>query len=212
MWVTSLTQKIEDWASKTEIVYKIAERYYHEVIRREVVLADITKDDHILCIGGGICPFSAILLNQASGAKVTVIDNNISCISKAKKLIKRMGLSKEIKVIYQDGGSLGFPFSEYTVIHFALQVCPMEHVFSNIERQAAVGTKLLLRRPKRKCKQIYSRLANNLLCDCPLTEHKNACNIGSTLLYIKQEGSYEDNALVAGDSYTPSSCPYPVAI
>ena len=187
MLVTALSQKIEDWAFETEIVYKLAARYYHDVIEREVVLANITKDDHILCIGGGICPFSAILLHQTTGAKVTVIDNNDKCVPKAVKIIERLGISKYVKVLYQDGGNCGLDFSKYSVVHFALQVCPMECVFSYVEGRVVPGTKLLIRRPKRKLGKFYSGLTSPLLHNCPLTTHKKARNIGSTLLYVKQQ-------------------------
>jgi len=174
MWITTLTQKIEDWASKTEVVFKLAEKYYHDVIRKEIVLANITKNDHILCIGGGICPFSAILLHKSTGAEITVIDNNSCCVKKARQLIKRLNLSEHIQVLCQDGRGSDISYSKYTVVHFALQVCPMECVFSNVERQVTPGTKLLVRRTKSQTEM-----------QRPLTLHKRICNIGSTSLYIK---------------------------
>jgi hypothetical protein len=148
-WITGLTQKIEGWASGTGAIYKLAAGYYRDVIEKEVVLANITKDDHILCIGGGICPFSAILLHQMTGAKVTVIDNNEICISRAREVIGRLGLNKMLRVLCRDGGSDASSFQDYTVIHFALQVCPMTEVFSHAESRAAAGTRMLVRRPKR---------------------------------------------------------------
>ncbi|MCL2217457.1 MAG: class I SAM-dependent methyltransferase [Defluviitaleaceae bacterium] len=186
MLITTISQKIENWALGREIVYKLVAQYYHDVIEKEVVLANITRDDHILCIGGGICPFSAILLHQTTGAKVTVIDNNDQCVPKARKIIERLGIGAFVKVLCQDGGSAGLNFAKYTVVHFALQVCPMECVFSHVERHVAPGTKLLVRRPKGNLKKIYSGLNNPKLHSCPLTTHKKARNIGSTLLYVKQ--------------------------
>ena len=185
-WITEVTQKIENWASEADIVYNFAARYYHDVIKKEIVLANITKRDHILCIGGGICPFSAILLHQATGAKVTVIDNNMDCVLKARQVIARLGLKSFVTVLCQDGSSRNLSFSEYTVIHFALQVCPMECVFSHVEKYVAPGTKLLIRRPKRQLGKMYSRFFAPMLTSCPLTIHKNARNIGSTILYVKQ--------------------------
>ena len=195
--LTSFTRKIEDWASKKGLIYKLAESYYHDVIRREVILADIKEDDHVLCIGGGICPFSAILLHQITGAAVTVIDNNLSCVKKARSVIKRFGLKDHIKVLCQDGRSSNLSFSEYSVVHFALQVCPKDWVFSNVENHVAPGTKLLLR-----CSKRCSLSKHPLLHYCPCTTH-SARNIGSTLLYIKQEDVYEDNAKARRHSADP---------
>jgi len=187
MWICSLTQKIEDWASDTAFLFKLARDYYKDVVQNEVVLANITKNDKILCIGGGICPFTAILFHQATGAEITVIDNNDCCVLKARQIIERLSLSKYVKVFHQDGGSERLSFDEYTVVHFALQVSPMEYVFSHVEKHVAPNTKLLVRRPKKHLGKLYNRLPSPLLHNCPLTTHKKARNIGNTLLYIKQE-------------------------
>jgi len=181
MWITDLTLKIENLAAKAEIFYKLAATYYRDVIQKEIALANINKDDHILCIGGGMCPFSAILFHQITGAKVTVIDNNKQCIPKARGIIERMGLSSKINAVYCDGCAACD--EKYTVVHFALQVNPMERVFSHIEKNAAPGTKLLLRRPRKRLLDLYSKLPK--LSSCPFTVHSGARNIGSTLMYIK---------------------------
>ena len=212
-WITSITQKIEDWASEKEVIYKLAEKYYHDVVQKEVVLASITKGDSVLCIGGGICPFTAILLHQATGAKVTVIDNNICCIPKARQVIDRLKLSEHVAVFHQDGRSTDLPFSAYTVVHFALQTYPMECVFSHVEKHVAPGTKLLVRSPKRQLRNLYNQLPSPLLHYCPFTVHNATRNIGSTLLYIK-EGSHErqpETIAVSGASNS-AAYRYPVAV
>jgi len=217
MFITRLSQKIEDWASRQEIVYKYAMGYYRDVIEKEVVLANITENDKILCIGGGICPFSAILFHQETGAGVTVIDNNKKCVSKAREVIGRLGLDKYVSVFCCDGACPDIDFSEFTIIHFAMQVFPIDSVFSHVEQNVCPGTKLLVRVPKNSLRKLYSHnqadLPSPLLNACPLTAHKNARNIGSTLLYIKQEDDLEkEMEMAVGVNYTPVSCHYPVAV
>jgi len=190
-WITKLTQNIERWASENPLVYRFAAQYYRDVIREEVDLAGITDRDHILCIGGGACPFSAILLHQTTGARVTVIDNDSACIPRAQQTIERLALSEHVKVLFQDGSSTELPFADYSVVHFALQVCPMEHVFSQVERQVEPGTKLLVRRPRARLHKLYSQLSSSLLPCCRQVVHR-ARNIGSTLLYVKQEFPHEE--------------------
>ena len=196
-WITKLTQKLECWAAERAAVYWLASHYYRTVIQKEIDLANITERDHILCIGGGVCPFSAILLHQATGAKVTVIDNDSTCIPKAQQAIARLGIGGHVQVLLQDGGSAQLPFAEYSVVHFALQVCPMEHVFSHVERQVVPGTKLLVRRPKAQLHKLYSQLSNALLPCCRQVAHR-ARNIGSTLLYIKQKRHHEEKTAAHG--------------
>jgi len=190
MWICSFTQKVEDWAMNAELLFKLSKEYYQDVVKNEVVLANITSEDNILCIGGGICPFSAILFHQVTGVKVTVIDNCSCCVEKAQDVINRLGLNADIRVICQDGGSAAFSFKEYTVVHFALQINPLKAVFSHVESQVTPGTKLLIRRPRKYLSKLYNHLPSPLLQGCPITTHKNARNIGSTFLYIKQEYAY----------------------
>jgi protein-L-isoaspartate O-methyltransferase len=161
-------------AVKAGFVYKLADKYYRNVIKKEIELAGITKKDHILCIGGGICPFSAILFHQITGAKVTVIDNNEKCVPKAKLMINRLGIGEKVRILHQD--ATGTDVNDYTVIHFALQVSPMEKAFATIEKQAVSGTRLLVRRPKKQTECLFSH--------CPCVTHKSR-NIGSTVLYTK---------------------------
>ena len=185
-WITDLTYKIECRAAEAGTIYQLASQYYKDIIKKEVVLASITGNDHILCIGGGICPFSAIIFHQTTGAKVTVIDNNMACIPKAKEIIDRLSIGNFVHVLYQDGGSKDVDLTAYSVVHLALQVTPMDYVFSQVERQVLPGAKLLIRRPKQALGGMYSKMSNPQLAGCPYVAHKSR-NIGSTLLYIKQD-------------------------
>lgn len=181
-WLTNFTYKIEQRASEDDAVYQIACKYYEEVVHKEAVLASITETDHMLCIGGGICPFSAILFHQNTGAKVTVIDNNEECVPKARQVIEKLGISEYVEVSHADGACDSVDLSAYSVVHLALQVEPMEHVFSHIEAQVKPGTKLLVRRPKKGLGAIYDKLE----ASSAYVSHK-ACNIGATFLYIKED-------------------------
>jgi len=153
--MTKFTLKIEGIAAKSRLFYRIAERYYRNAIHREIEIASITSVDRILCIGGGICPFSAILFHQITGASVTVVDNNSACIFRARKVIERLGLSEHISLQYRDGADVNV--SGYTVIHLAKQVSPASRVFSEVKRRATDGTKLLVRTPNKRigCTQLY---------------------------------------------------------
>jgi len=185
-WITDFTYKIETQAAEAGLVYKFACEYYREVIQKEAILANITDKDHILCIGGGICPFSAILFHQMTGAKVTVADNNEACIPKAGSVIDKLGLNENVRVVHQDGTCEKACFMQYSVIHLALQVSPMEQVFSTVEKKMLPGTKLLVRRPKKQLHNMYSEVCHISLDCCPYTAHKSR-NIGSTVLYIKSD-------------------------
>jgi len=212
--IIGLTRKIEYAAAKSKLFYWIVSQYYRNVVQNEIDLANITSDDHILCIGGGICPFSAILFHKKTGAKVTVIDNCEECIREAQQVIDRLGLGEYIRTLWQDGGSMEVSLSEFSVVHFALQVFPMEFVFPQIRKEVVPGTKLLIRRPKKTFDKMYSELTVSLQTCCRHITHQKACNIGSTLLYVKQERLHEKKMAIpsgpvaarAADSAVSFSC------
>lgn len=199
MKVTRLTQKIEYWAADNKIIYSLASQYYNDIIHREAKLANINSNDHVLCIGGGPCPFSAILLHQATGARVTVIDNDKQCVRAAQQLVTRMALDNVIQIFCQDGKDI--VLKGYSVILLALQVSSLDTVLANLEKQARPGTKLLVRRPKQCLNKMYCNLSSNWLTDCIAVRHKRARNIANTLLYIKQESLNEDKMAVMGTSH-----------
>ena len=148
MSIVEFTQKIENHAAKSKFIYRIACLYYRDTIQKEIELANITSEDKILCIGGGNCPFSAIMFNQSTGANVTVIDKCASCAKNAEEVIKNLGLSESINVQALDG--MDVDVKEYTVIHFAKQISPAKRVLNYIKSRAIVGTKLLVRTPNKR--------------------------------------------------------------
>ena len=181
--LVGFTRKIEYAASKSRLAYWAASLYYRNVIKNEIDLANITSKDHILCIGGGICPFSAILFHEKTGARVTVIDNCEKCVPQAERVVSQLGLDGHVNVLWQDGSDIELKPGEFSVVHFALQVFPMESVFTQVGKQVGPGTKLLVRKSKNDFDGIYK--ADSCIACCHHVTHQKACNIGSTLLYIK---------------------------
>jgi len=184
-FITKCTQLIEHIASKVQLIFHIVARYYHDVINNEISLANIKSSDHILCIGGGFCPFSAILLHMKTMARITVIDNDSKCTKNAIKLIKRLGLEQGIHIVHCDARNEVLTYDDFTVVHFALQTTPIHEVFESVKSRVSVGTKLLIRRPKARIGYMYSCLLSSRLTDCEYIHHNKACNIGTTYLYKK---------------------------
>ena len=189
-WITRATQKIEERAAAVGIVYQLAVQYYKRVIHREVGLAEISRDDSVLFIGGGVCPLSAILIHQFTGAKVTVMDNNEDCVGKAREVVERLGLCEHINVLFADGGDSEFSLDGYTVIQLALQVTPVEKIFNELKQRISPGVRLLVRRPRDKLCGLYCELSGKMLRSCNCVIHPGASNIGSTFMYMKQEEGF----------------------
>ncbi len=189
MLITSVTQKIEWLANQSKVFFLLTTLYYKNIIKREVRLADIKPGDNILCIGGGPCPYTAIMLHQYTGASVTVVDNNSVCVEKSANLIKRLGLDNAIRIVCCEGETIDC--NGFTVIHLALQVSPKEKVLKSLMARAGHGVKFLVRMPKEFLNGLYCNMGS-----CPLSCHKQVShnfftNVGNTALYVK-EGLYSE--------------------
>ena len=187
-WIVRFTQNIEYWAAANPLVYWLIALYYRDIIRREVRLAEIGPRDHILCVGGGPCPFSAILLHQYTGARVTVIDRDENCILPARRVLERLNLSHVIQVLCHDCSDV--ELEDFTVVHLAVQVSPLEQVLRRMRYQALPGTRLLVRTPKAKLQRLYGGCGACIDgTDCRAVCHRRTRNIDRTLLFVT-EGAF----------------------
>ncbi|NLP37573.1 MAG: hypothetical protein GX357_07965 [Firmicutes bacterium] len=186
--IPTLTKILEKLAAKNFLFYRIMALYYRNVVKEEVTLANIQAGDRVLCIGGGHCPFSGILLHEYTGAHVTILDNDAQCVRVATELIKDLGYTDFIKVIHGDGREIA-P-TDYTVIHVAVQVSPMEKVFCHLRRGCRLGAKILVRLPRRALNNLYSLGDRSLFCNCCGKVVHSRRNIESTALFIKSGVEY----------------------
>ena len=71
------------------------------------------------------------MLHEYTGAHVTIIDNDDCCVRISRELIRKLGYEDSIDVLHSDGNEIS-P-KDYSVIHMAVQVSPMEQVFCHIK-------------------------------------------------------------------------------
>jgi 16S rRNA A1518/A1519 N6-dimethyltransferase RsmA/KsgA/DIM1 with predicted DNA glycosylase/AP lyase activity len=192
MLITSFTQKIEWLANQSRLFYLGTALYYKSIIKREVELARIGSKDNILCIGGGPCPYTAIMLHQLTSAPVTVIDNNKKCVEQSANLIKRLNLEKSIRIIYSDGVAINC--AGFTVIHLALQISPKGKVLNRLLERAEKGAKILVRMPKKCINGLYCGMESCSSSCYAHVVHNFFTNIKNTVLYVKGELYSEANA------------------
>ncbi|WNY23105.1 hypothetical protein MmiHf6_04060 [Methanimicrococcus hongohii] len=184
------TQKVERIACKYPSFFKVTMAYYKNMVRREINYANITANDHVLCIGGGPCPYSALLIHSLTGAKVTVVDNDENSVRCSKRLLKRKDMEAYISVVMQDGEALDM--SGFSVIHIAAQISPKEKVFNAVWEKADEGSTISMRFPKKKLRRLYVHHSSSSSAPVfeeisPLKRIKHGMfrNVSSTSLYIK---------------------------
>jgi len=184
MLITSLTQKVEWLANQSRLFYHCIALYYKNIIKREVRLANITPNDNILCIGGGPCPYTAIMLHQLTGAKVTVIDNNKHCVNQSAELVKQLNLENSIRIICGEGETIDY--DGFTVIHLALQITPKDKVLKRVLERAEEGVKILVRMPRECSNRMHCKMESWSSSCYAHVVHDFFNNVKNTALYIKE--------------------------
>lgn len=151
--VTRLTQAFEHTTSQNKIVFNLGLLYYTKLVEQEIALAEISEKDCVLCIGGGPCPYTALLINKITGASVTAIDCCNNCAHCAKRLVKEH-FDNRINIICAEGSSVDY--TDYSVIHIAMQIRQREDLAKAISRNAKNGTRIITRSPKDRLDFLYS--------------------------------------------------------
>jgi 16S rRNA A1518/A1519 N6-dimethyltransferase RsmA/KsgA/DIM1 with predicted DNA glycosylase/AP lyase activity len=179
--ITKFTQKVELWATKSKLIYFLMSVYYRMMVKREVTLANVSQNDRVLCIGGGVCPYTAILINKYTRSKVTVIDNDNACIEKSRKFLRRLGLDG-IEIVHADGKHVCC--RDYTVIHIAMQITPKELIIDEVLKKAKEGTRVLVRQPKSVLENLYCPLYGESGVFCSCVKHSLFSNVDNTSVCI----------------------------
>ncbi|TVR72782.1 MAG: methyltransferase domain-containing protein [Spirochaetaceae bacterium] len=121
---------------------------YRGVVRREVKLARIGTDDHVLAIGCGALPFTAVLVARMTGARITAVDFDPVAVTDARRVIERLGLGKRITVIEADAARDPLPAAEVALV--ALQAAPKDSIHHNLLRSLPASRgRALYRLPRR---------------------------------------------------------------
>ncbi len=184
-----LTKRIEGISLTNPLIRKICTVYYRRLVRDEIAIASISHKDHILCIGGGPFPFTAIEFAKQTGAKVTVVDRDQEAIASARLLVDKLEISGEIEVVQAEGEMVNA--QGYSHIHIALQVHPKEEVLSNICKQISPGTKILMRRTKMMFNHIFYGIRTDF-CEKQVDYIDKYfrcvdCNLKNTILLVKND-------------------------
>lgn len=181
MFIEAFTRSFERLACRSALAQRLCVGYYKSMIQKERGLAELGPDDHVLVVGGGPCPISALLIHQHSGARVTVVDCRELCVKKAREYIASLGLSEAVEVLCAYGQDIDM--RPYSVVHLALQIEGKEWVAARCFAQAKPGTRILVRMGKE------DQGGGSKLCSaCARVAHSPCQRVGQTLLYRVQEG------------------------
>ncbi len=148
--IVTKTKKLEQ--TNNFIFKKLTLSYYKGIVKKEIKLASIKKEDKVLCIGGGCFPCTAILIAKLTKANVVVIDNDHATIQYAKEKIKSYGLENQIEILLTDG--VDIDASNFDIVCIANQITPKEEVLDKVKSTIKTG-KVIVRIPKKCLKGCY---------------------------------------------------------
>ncbi|SCZ06885.1 nicotianamine synthase family protein [Alkaliphilus peptidifermentans] len=190
--IPTFTSKLEKLCSISPLLIKLVEIYYKDLVKREVDLGQISCDDHVLCIGGGPLPCTALAIANQTGAQVYVIDIDPLSVEIAQKVIKRLNMTQKVKVGLASGQQMDV--SDFSVVHVALQAYPREDIFKNVWKKAPAGARILMRSPKEALRPFYSSLPDEChKCHQCMNIKQNNMTISCTLLFTKNQGGFKDD-------------------
>ncbi|KAB2951809.1 class I SAM-dependent methyltransferase [Heliorestis acidaminivorans] len=193
--ISKLTPLVEQVALRSSWMFRLHKKYYEEVVSKEILLGRITKEDKVLCIGGGPLPCTALEIAQRTGARVDVIDCDRSAVYCARKFVEKLGLTSQIKIFCASGQHIDT--SPYTVVHVALQAMPQDAILRNVWQGAQKGTRVLLRCPDDMRLSFFDQEKNPYCIACSITKQKKA-TLKKTILLLKGRERLDESATVCG--------------
>ncbi len=147
---------MEKKAAPSSLLTSFYARRYNEVIRKEISLANITSEDHVLNVGCGGIPYTALQIAGITGARVWAIDRDKEAVKTALRYISFMKMEDRVTALNLDGTG-HFPF-KFDVAIVALQSEPKKEILENLIKYAEPGARLVFRRPRAELYHQYDLL------------------------------------------------------
>ncbi|RZN36669.1 MAG: methyltransferase [Methanosarcinales archaeon] len=137
----AILKSSDPWQSLKNFAYF---QNYIELARTEFRGARLKAGDTVLFLGSGPLPLSLIVLCREHGLKGIGIEQEPDRVELSRRVIERLGLSDQIKII--KGNHLTLPIKEPTdLIMVAAQAEPKDVIFNHLAKATPTGTKISYR-------------------------------------------------------------------
>jgi hypothetical protein len=117
--------------------------FYEDMAEKEIEMAGITADDHVLHVGCGPIPATSILIAQKTGAQVLGIDRNPVSVQLAHRCLSYLPKSSRPVIVHADAYT--YPVDTFTVIVVSQGIKPPIGVLKHINASMAPKTRLIYR-------------------------------------------------------------------
>jgi precorrin-6B methylase 2 len=116
---------------------------YDELIEKEIVMAQITKNTNVLVIGCGSLPVTPILIGSKTDANIIGIDYDKKAVDRAINFINKHYPRLKIKIEHADG--ISYPIEKYDVIFVLYGVKNQNEILKNISKKIGDNKHIILR-------------------------------------------------------------------
>ncbi len=178
--MAKITNIIEKGMGKHPALVRLYGLYYNDMVEKEIELGQIQSADHVLCIGGGCLPYTAIKIAQETSATIKVIDIDEDAVQTARRVVAKVGLSDRIKITLASGQ--GVDAAGFSVAHVALQATPRDAILENIFKTASTRIRILMRSPRKHMQSLYCKTHEKYLCNCYKQVGQNTPTMQATWL------------------------------
>ncbi len=152
------TKNLEKIIYNNNFFFRLYSIPYKKVVKKEIQLGKITKEDTILNVGCGAIPYTAIYIAEITGAKVFAMDKDKKAVVAANKLIDRLNLSNNIEFLTGDAAKDVPKKIDKAIV--ALQVEPKEDVLYRLLDTKASA--VIMRAPRKELKNLYGTLPSSI--------------------------------------------------
>ena len=133
----------EKVATKFDIISSNYLNMYQELVDKELEMVGISQNDHVIIIGCGSLPITAILVATKTNAQVTAIDNDNFAVKEANKYIRKHHLEDKVKIEQADGES--YPLKRFDVVYLSYGMKNKENIFKIITNNTKKNSRIIFR-------------------------------------------------------------------
>lgn len=131
-------------------------RFYEAMVREEARLAGIEPGAHLLHVGCGAYPFTALTLAQL-GYTVVGVDRDPGAAAMARRVVKAMGRQERIRIEHAHGESVNT--SAFDAVWVSLHVWPRAAVLANCLQGLRIGGRMVVRDAAGPLRLLYRQMS-----------------------------------------------------
>lgn len=145
----------------------------------------LADGESIAFVGSGALPLTAIILHEKTGLPVTCVDNDPKACDDARKLVKKLGLEDNIRIVEADGRT--HDYADNPVVFVASLVPQKEAVIDRIRETSGRTAHIAVRSAERLHTLLYEPVDEELLelsgCDYRARTPHDPKTINTTVFF-----------------------------